>query len=253
MPPDATATKFPAAAKVTRLRALCGAFATVLSVLHTVIFAFPSAIAAFFNHGHAATPIIRAWSWCILRTCGVRVELEGRENLAGLGGCVLVANHQSLFDILAVICHIPGEVRFVAKKEIQKLPVLGFILHKSGNIVIDREAGGQAIRRAIEAARHGYRICVFAEGHRHSDNRVHEFSDGAAWMAIMTKLPCVPMSISGTCAIMPRGAKFVVPGRHIRIRLGAPIATTGMKSADRTELTRRLEAAVRADFDPDFS
>lgn len=249
---EASAATAHAAPKLRRLRALYGIIATILSVLYTVIFAFPSALASFFNHGHAATPIIRAWSWCILRTCGIRVELEGMENLAGLDGCVFVANHQSLFDILAVICHIPGEVRFVAKKEIQKLPVLGFILHKSENIVIDRDAGGKAIRRAREVASHGYRICVFAEGHRYSDNQVHEFSDGAAWLAILTRLPCVPMAISGTCTIMPRGAKFVVPGRRMKIRLGAPIPTAGLKSADRAALTRRLEAAVRAEFDPDF-
>ena len=138
--------------------------------------------------------------------------MEGLEHLRDLGPFVMVSNHQSLFDILTTILMIPGEVRFVAKKEILKLPVLGFILHKSENIVIDREGGGKAIRRAIEVVRHGYSICVFAEGHRYSDNRVHEFSDGAAWLAILNKLPCVPMAISGTSTIMPRGAKFVVPG-----------------------------------------
>lgn len=251
-PPDASAHAIPPAAKVGPLHALRSVIATILSVLYTVIFAFPSAFASFFNHGHAATPIIRAWAWCILRTCGVRVELEGLENLRAAGGCVLVANHKSLFDILSVISEVPGEVRFVAKKEILKLPVLGFILHKSENIVIDRDAGGRAIRRAVEVVRHGYSICVFAEGHRFTDNRVHEFSDGAAWLAILTKLPCVPMTISGTAAIMPRGARFVIPGRRIRIRFGAPIQTAGLKSADRVALTRRLEAAVGADFDPDF-
>ena len=228
---------------------LWGVIATILSVIYTVIFSFPSALASFFDNGHAATPIIRLWSWCIIRTCGIRIEMEGLEHLRSIGGpFVIVSNHQSLFDILATILMIPGEVRFVAKKQIQKLPVLGFILHKSENIVIDREAGGKAIRRAIEVTRHGYSICVFAEGHRYSDNRVHEFSDGAAWLAILTKLPCVPMAISGTASMMPRGAKFVVPGRRMRMKIGTPISTAGLKSADRAELTRKLEAAVRASF-----
>ena len=230
------------------LRTLWGASATVISVLHTIIFAFPAAIASFFNNGHAATPVIRAWSWSIIRTCGVRIEVEGLEHLRGLGPCILVSNHQSLFDILAVILKIPGEVRFVAKKEILKLPVLGFILHKSENVVIDREAGGKAIRRAIEVIRHGYSICVFAEGHRYSDNRVHEFSDGAAWLAILAKIPIVPMAISGTASMMPRRAKFVFPGRRMRMVIGAPISTAGLKSGDREALTRRLEEAVRAGF-----
>jgi 1-acyl-sn-glycerol-3-phosphate acyltransferase len=183
-----------------------------------------------------------------MRTCGIRVEMDGLEHLRAAGQCVIVANHQSLFDILACIMMLPGEVRFVAKKEILKLPILGFILHKSENIVIDREAGGKAIRRAREVVRHGYSICVFAEGHRYSDNRVHEFSDGAAWLAIMNNLPCVPMAISGTSIMMPRGAKFVLPGRRMRMKFGPPIPTAGLRSADRAELTRRLEAAVRTNF-----
>jgi 1-acyl-sn-glycerol-3-phosphate acyltransferase len=234
--------------KIRLLRWLWGVVATILSLLYTVIFSIPSAIASYFDNGHAATPIIRAWTWCIIRTCGLRIEMEGLENLRGLGPFVIISNHQSLFDILTTILMIPGEVRFVAKKQILKLPILGFILHKSENIVIDREAGGKAIRRALEVTRHGYSICVFAEGHRYSDNRVHEFSDGAAWLAILTKLPCVPMAISGTAAIMPRGAKFLVPGRRMRMKIGTPIQTTGFKSADRVELTRKLEAAVRASF-----
>ncbi len=247
MDEKAAATEF-AIPKISLMRWLWGVIATILSLIYTVIFSIPSALASFFDNGHAATPIIRAWSWCIIRTCGIRIEMEGLENLRGLGPFVIVSNHQSLFDILATILMIPGEVRFVAKKEILKLPVLGFILHKSENIVIDRGAGGKAIRRSIEVARHGYSICVFAEGHRSSDNRVHEFSDGAAWLAILTKLPCVPLAISGTVAMMPRGAKFVVPGRRMRMKIGTPIPTAGLKSADRAELTRILEAAVRADF-----
>lgn len=248
MDENLTATKIVAEPKIGLMRSLWGIVATVLSLIYTVIFSIPSAIGSLFNNGHAATPFIRAWTWCIIHTCGVRIEMEGLEHLRDLGPFVMVSNHQSLFDILTTILMIPGEVRFVAKKEILKLPVLGFILHKSENIVIDREGGGKAIRRAIEVVRHGYSICVFAEGHRYSDNRVHEFSDGAAWLAILNKLPCVPMAISGTSTIMPRGAKFVVPGRHIRMKIGAPIATAGMKSGDRVELTRQLEAAVRASF-----
>jgi 1-acyl-sn-glycerol-3-phosphate acyltransferase len=247
MDENASATDF-AIPKIGLMRWLWGVAATILSLIYTLIFAIPSALASFFDNGHAATPIIRTWSRCIIRTCGVRIEMEGLEHLRGLGPCVIVSNHQSLFDILASILMLPGEVRFVAKKEILKLPVLGFILHKSENIVIDREAGGQAIRRAREVVRHGYSVCVFAEGHRYSDNRVHEFSDGAAWLAIMNKLPCVPMAISGTASMMPRGARFVVPGRRMRMKIGTPIPTVGLRSADRAELTRKLEAAVRATF-----
>jgi 1-acyl-sn-glycerol-3-phosphate acyltransferase len=234
--------------KVGILRRAGGVIATVLAVLYTALLAVPVALASLFGNGHFATPVIKLWSWAIYHTCGISVEIEGLENLEGVPAFVLVSNHQSLFDIVAVLHLIPREMRFVAKRELKKIPVIGFALERSENIVIDRERGGKAIRRALEVARHGYSICVFAEGHRFSDNRVHEFNDGAAWLAIATRLPCVPLAISGTAALMPRKAKFVIPGRRIRFALGRPISTEGMRSADRLELTRRLEAEVRAAF-----
>jgi 1-acyl-sn-glycerol-3-phosphate acyltransferase len=234
--------------KVGVFRRFWGVIATLLSVFYTVILSAFAALVCVFVHGHWVTPLMQLWSWLIFRTCGISAEIEGLENLEGLGQFVLVSNHQSLFDIVAITHLIPGETRFVAKRELVKLPLIGFVMAHSGNIVIDRQSGGRAIRRGLQAVHHGYRICVFAEGHRFSDNRVHEFSDGAAWLAIATRLPCVPLAISGTAALMPRGAKFVIPGSRMLISVGKPIDTTGLRSADREELTRRLEAKVLASF-----
>jgi 1-acyl-sn-glycerol-3-phosphate acyltransferase len=228
------------------LARIWGVIATVLSVLHTLLVLGPAAIASLFDHGHPCTFIFRLWSWLILRTCGVSVEIEGMEHLAGVKSFVLVSNHQSLFDILLVFSLIPREVRFLAKREIKKIPVIGFTVEHSENIVIDRASGGKTIRRALAAVSHGYSICVFAEGHRFSDNRVHEFNEGAAWLAIATKLPCVPMAIRGSAELMPRGARLVRPGRRVRIVVRGPVSTAGLKSADRVQLTRHLEAEVRA-------
>src|SRR5207245_9009834 len=101
-------------------------------------------------------------------------------------------------DSVAFLLLIPREIRFLAKRELKKIPILGFTLERSENIVIDRASGGKTIRRALAVVSHGYSICVFAEGHRFSDDSVHEFNDGAAWLAIATKLPCVPLAIRGT-------------------------------------------------------
>lgn len=229
------------------LRLIWGFFATILSVVILFILLIPAAIVAPFN-SHLVTPLQKLLSWLIFHLCAIEVEVQGLEHLDGLGQYVAVSNHQSLFDILAVIRYAPGEMRFVAKKEIQQVPLVGFVLYRSENIVIDRHAGGKAIRRALAIARRGYSICVFAEGHRYSDNRVHDFSDGAAWLAAVTKLPCVPLAISGTAALMPRGAWFVIPGRRIRMTFGKPIAVGAARGHDRGELTRQLEAAVRTAF-----
>jgi 1-acyl-sn-glycerol-3-phosphate acyltransferase len=230
------------------LEYLWGIIATGLSLLYTAIVIGPVVFASLFADGHFCSPIFRMWAWLIFHTFGMSVELVGMENLQGVSSFVLVSNHQSLFDIIAVFLLIPREMRFLAKREIKRIPLIGFAVERSENIVIDRASGGKAIRRALAVADHGYSICVFAEGHRFSDNRVHEFNEGAAWLAIATKLPCIPMAISGTAELMPRGAKFALPGRRIRLVLRKPISTLGLKGADRTELTERLAAEVHAAF-----
>jgi 1-acyl-sn-glycerol-3-phosphate acyltransferase len=227
---------------------LWGIIGTILSFLYTTILVWPAAFASLFADAHFCSPIFRMWAWLIFRTFGMSVELVGIENLQGVSSFVLVSNHQSLFDIPAVFLLIPREMRFLAKREIKKIPVLGFMLEHSENIMIDRASGGKAIRRALTAADHGYSICVFAEGHRFSDNRVHEFNEGAAWLAIATKLPCIPMAISGTAELMPPGAKFAMPGRRIRLVLRRPISTVGLRGTDRAELTQRLQAEVQTAF-----
>jgi 1-acyl-sn-glycerol-3-phosphate acyltransferase len=228
-----------------------GLIGTGLSVLWTVPCAIIAAILATIGRLHGVTLISRLWARVLIRLCGIRVEIEGMENLAGLDHYILVANHQSFFDIFACTAWMPGEPRFVAKKELLKIPVIGYALDHSGHIIIDREAGGREIRKAIASIRSGMDVIVFAEGHRYNDNRVHEFQDGAAWLAILSQLPAVPMSISGSGAFFPRGAKVVVPGLTMKMRIGRPIATAGMKSADRGRLTKRLEEAVRATFTTD--
>ena len=156
----------------------------------------------------------------IIRTAGIKVELDGVENIENLPSFVLVANHQSMFDIMALLAYFPRPVRFVAKKELLKIPVFGYALKNGGHIVIDRQSGGQEVRKAVDIAKSGLCIVFFAEGHRFSDNQIHRFNPGAAWLALLTGLSCVPMAISGSAAFMPRGARTVVPGKTMRISSG---------------------------------
>jgi 1-acyl-sn-glycerol-3-phosphate acyltransferase len=237
-----------ASTRPSSVRRIWGVIATILSIIVLFILLIPAAIVTRFN-SHLVTPLQKLLSRIVLTLCGIKVEVRGLENLNGIGQYVAVSNHQSLLDILVLILCAPGEMRFVAKREILQVPLVGFVLYHSENIVIDRKAGGKAIRRALEVVRHGYSICVFAEGHRHDDNRVHEFSEGAAWLAALTKLPCVPLAISGTAAMMPRGSRFVIPGARVRVTLGRPVNVEEIRGSERAELTRRLEAAVRSAFD----
>ncbi|MBV8775290.1 MAG: 1-acyl-sn-glycerol-3-phosphate acyltransferase [Deltaproteobacteria bacterium] len=238
----------PASKGFSALDYVWGVIATGMALLYTAILIWPAALASLFADGHLCSPIFKLWAWLIFRSFGLSVEVVGSENLDGIRSFVLVSNHQSLFDILAVLLLIPREMRFLAKREIKKVPVIGFTMERSENIVIDRASGGKTIRRALTVVEHGYSICVFAEGHRFNDNRVHEFNEGAAWLAAMTKLPCIPMAITGTAEVMPRGARLAMPRRRVRIVLRKPISTGGLKGFGRHQLTERLQAEVKAAF-----
>jgi 1-acyl-sn-glycerol-3-phosphate acyltransferase len=240
-----TAAALTPEAEPSLLRFAWGAAATLLAVIYTIPMASLAALSAVLGKQQGVSRFGQMWARMIIRTAGVKVEFEGLENIRDVGSCVLVANHQSLFDILAVLSAFPRPVRFVAKKELLKIPIFGSALKRGDHIVVDREQGGQAIRKAIEVAKSGMSIVFFAEGHRFSDNQVHRFNPGAAWLALLTKLPCVPMAIADSAAIMPRGAKIVVPGRRMRLIVGAPIPTSSMQPSDRNKLTRQLEQAVR--------
>jgi 1-acyl-sn-glycerol-3-phosphate acyltransferase len=237
-------------AAINPLKLAWGTVATILGVIYTIILAPFSALSAPLFNGHAVTHIGALWSWLIIKTCGVRVEIEGVENVRNASPCIIVSNHQSFFDIFAALAYLPCEPRFIAKRELMKIPLVGYAMRRAHHLIIDRQAGGQAIRRVLEVTQMGYSIVVFAEGHRFSDGRVHEFSEGAAWMAITTKLPIVPMTVSGSALFFPPGAKLVVPGGKMRIVLGKPIETKGLTSRDRRALSRQLEEAVRANLAP---
>jgi 1-acyl-sn-glycerol-3-phosphate acyltransferase len=227
------------------LRLCWGAVATGMAVLYTAVMASAAALCAALGRPGAVATLGGVWGRLIIRTAGIKVEVEGLENIEGLGSFVLVANHQSMFDILALLAYFPRPVRFVAKKELLKIPIFGFALKRGGHIVVDRERGGSAVRKAVEVAKSGTSIVFFAEGHRFSDNQIHRFNPGAAWLALLTGLPCVPVAISGSSAFFPRGSKLVVPGKTMRMTVGTPIPSAGLQAADRNKLTRQLEQAVR--------
>jgi 1-acyl-sn-glycerol-3-phosphate acyltransferase len=230
------------------LKTVWGAIATIACVLVTAVLVIPAAILGRAGWLRMVTQVSTFWARALIFMCGVKVEIQGLENLRGVDHYVLVCNHQSFFDIFAVAAYMPGQIRFVAKRELLKIPVFGYSLKVSGHVIIDRQAGGREIRKAIDIARQGFTLCIFAEGHRYNDNRIHEFEEGAAWLAALTKLPAVPMAISGSGSFFPRGARVVVPGGKMRMTIGKPIAVEELKGANRKAVTSKLEEAVRAMF-----
>ncbi|MBZ4419453.1 lysophospholipid acyltransferase family protein [Myxococcus sp. RHSTA-1-4] len=190
---------------------------------------------------------LNAWARLVLASAGVRHEAVGLEHIPADGNVVFVCNHQSHYDALVHLAHIRKHTRYVAKAELFKIPVFGAALRRSGNIPVERTGGRGDKARLSEAARavrERVSVLFFAEGTRSEDGFLRPFKKGAAALAIQAGVPVVPMAVSGTRLILPKGGRAVRWGQRVALMVGEPISTQDLTIQDREALTRRLEDAV---------
>jgi len=179
--------------------------------------------------GSAMMPLARFWSRLILWTFDVRSRGVMPHSFSPSQPCVYVANHQSQFDIPALVVCMPTQFRMVAKRELLYIPIFGWALWLAGFIFIDRADREKAIRRldrTVRTIRSGISIVVFAEGTRSPDGRLLPFKKGGFVLALQAGVPIVPVSIRGGREILPKGSLHARPGT-IDIVFGAPIPTVG--------------------------
>jgi len=198
----------------------------------------------------------RFWGRWILKVCGIHVDVEGVQHLDRHRSYVIVSNHLSNFDIFATLGAVPLDVRFVAKKELLRLPVFGQALALSDHIVIDRSNPETAIARINERVAQqidsGFCLLFYAEGTRSRDGKVHEFKKGGVTLALRTGLPIVPMSVSGTRKFLPRSHVIIRPGGRVKIVLGRPIETKDYPLERRDELNEQVRDAIIANYVEDY-
>jgi len=188
----------------------------------------------------------KRWSLRILRAAGVDVVLEGVEHLEATRPCVLVANHSSWFDVFALVGHLPVEYRFVAKKELESIPIFGRSWQACGHISIDRSDRSKAIQ-SLERVKEVMRearpaVIMFPEGTRSQTGELLPFKKGPFVLALQTGVPVVPAAIVGARDIMHKGDWRIRKGQ-VRVRIGAPIHVEGLEEKHREALG---DAAYRA-------
>lgn len=140
------------------------------------------------------------------------------------GPAVVVANHFSLIDPVPLGLALEPSLDFMAKAEIFRVPVLGAFFRSCGVFPVRRGGGGRpAIETAIQRAKSGRVIAMFPEGTRSRDGHLQAPKPGAALIALGAGVPIVPVAISGTYEVLPRGKWFPRFFRRIKVRVGAPI------------------------------
>jgi 1-acyl-sn-glycerol-3-phosphate acyltransferase len=187
----------------------------------------------------------------VARAClivgGTRLVVHGVERIEPGQAYVVVPNHESGWDPLCLLVGLPRLViRFVAKQEFMRIPVLGHALRLSGNIrVLRTDTPGDVarIRLGMDRRDPAVSILFFAEGTRSRDGALHPFKAGAFATAIGYGLPILPIGLSGTRHIWERSIVRLRRGT-VTIEVGAPIPVEGLRMEDRHRLRDSTFAAV---------
>lgn len=237
-----------------RLRAYL--FADPAIILSTIFFGTISILASLFDRsGDTLIRAARNWARSLLAIGGVRVQVEGLDQLAPGGSYVLIANHLSYMDTPVVLANIPVQFRFLAKKGLFQIPFLGTHLSQAGHIPVPREDPRASVRTMQLAAesiqQRKVSLLIFPEGGRSHDGILQPFKEGAAYIAIRAGVPAVPIAIIGTERILRFGSGVVVPG-PVKLRILPPIDTTELTLKDRGKLTAQVRALIANELDQAF-
>jgi 1-acyl-sn-glycerol-3-phosphate acyltransferase len=216
-----------------------------ISVYTIVLGTLSIGSSVFEKRGYFAHGCARTWSWLILKTTGVRVDVEGLERLTPGRTYVFVANHQSIYDIPILFASVPYQLRIIAKESLGKFPFLGWHLRRTGHLLVDRKNPDprEVFGWASRLTSRGLSLIVFPEGTRSEDGRVDRFKGGSFHLALGAGLPIVPLSIVGSRHVMLKGRLAVCPGR-VRLVVHEPIDTSGMSNRDSKAFGERVRQII---------
>jgi 1-acyl-sn-glycerol-3-phosphate acyltransferase len=215
----------------------------------------PITISAFLSRtGNLPFTISKAWAWIMLKVTWVHPEIKGKEHIRKNQSYIIISNHQSHFDILALVTKLGMQFRWIIKKELRKIPLFGYALYKSRNIYIDRsnrEKAVESIREGVSRLPEGASIMFFAEGTRSPDGKIHQFKKGGFVTALETGFPLLPVTVNGSRKILPKKSVEFHPG-PIEVIVDNPINTEGYTPETIDELIDRTRNVIMSHFNPDY-
>lgn len=221
--------------------------------IDTLLFFLPITVSAFLSStGNLAFSFARVWAWILLKLTGIRPKIRGKKHIIKNQSYVIVANHQSNFDAPAIILTLGIQFRWIAKKELLKIPLFGYALYTSRNIFIDRSNRDKAFKSIHDGVKRlpaGVSILFFAEGTRSPDGMIQEFKKGGFITAIEHGLPILPVTVNGSRRILPKGS-LVFHSGPVEIVVGNPINTRNYTLDSLEALIQRTKDIVMSNFNP---
>lgn len=176
-----------------------------------------------------------------------RVTVDGKDKLRTGGPFVIVVNHQSLTDLIAM-CFLDHPSKYLGKKAAFDVPIFGWALRIAGEIPVvrgDRASGAAAVEKLGAWLERGVSVTIFPEGTRSEDGSLGAFKHGAFRLAIAHGRPIVPVVLTGAHDLLPKGSIVFKRRAEIRVTVLDPIPTHGLTEDDVPALTDRTHEAMR--------
>ncbi len=205
-------------------------FFVPIFVLITIIMSVMALVVTLFdNTGNRFRKLGGIWGWIGLWLSGVKLRIIGEEHYDPNASYVIVSNHASMYDILAVLAGIKTNLRIMAKIELAKVPLWGWAVRRGDFIFIRRGGNREALQSLLEAKQkldEGKSAYIFADGTRSPDGSIQPFKRGAFTIAVKAKKPILPVTILGSYNIMPRDT-LKINGGTITLVIDKPISSEG--------------------------
>ena len=221
-------------------------------VLITLFCALAAIVASFLRKGGNLAHLVgRFWARSILFVSRVKVSVQGLEHIDPGATYVYMANHQSMFDILALLGYLPVQFRWLAKTELFQIPIFGYSMARVGYISIDRsnrKSAYKSLREAAQKIARGVSVVVFPEGTRSTDGQIKPFKAGGFYLAIRSGRPIVPVVIFGSHQVMPKGRLRIRPGRIV-LSINPPIDTTLYNNNTKEILMESVTSTMKRDLE----
>jgi len=190
---------------------------------------------------------LRSWARMWFTVSGASLRVTGKEHVDPARSYVIVSNHLSAFDIFSHFIALPVPIRYLAKKELFRIPIFGSALRAIGVVEVDRRAGGSVHadinRSAHLAVGYGRSLIIYPEGTRARDGVMRPFKKGAFTIASSMSLPVLPTAITGSREVWNPGGKIVRPG-VVHVEIFPPIETAGMRGEQVDALRDRVHSLI---------
>jgi 1-acyl-sn-glycerol-3-phosphate acyltransferase len=250
---DGAAVRLPAPRRPSLLNYIHSAIAIPLIGLYTMVMATLSLLGSFVDPaGRWQHWCAKTWSRMIIGTTGVRVRVHGADYIRANTSYVFLSSHQSYMDIPAMLGYLPAQLRIAAKKEVFRIPFLGWHLRRAGHISIDRGSRVDAVarlRQAVQGIRDGICAFIFPEGTRSRDGALQPFKKGGFKLAMDAGVPIIPVTILGSRQVLPRDSVILRAG-VIDMWVDKPIATSEIGDENLVGLMRAVRQAMLRHFEP---